>query len=212
MKRKSKSNHKPAKPAKPAKARKAASVGDASRQLLPQESFPIAVTLKEADRPLLFDELAFRVGALSSVARARLTAEIEDAVHAGELVRNRRDEYCLRERLPLIVGTVSGHRDGHGFLHPEDRSAPIVLPHRQMREVMHGDRIAVRISGKDNRGRLEGAVVKVLERGTSEIVGRLYDESGISFVVPDNPRIGHRVLVPREHLAGATYGDRKSVV
>lgn len=207
MKRKSKSNHQPAKPAKPAKARKAASGGDASRQLLPQESFPIAVTLKEADRPLLFDELAFRVGALSAAARTHLTAELEEALHAGELVRNRRDEYCLRERLPLIVGTVSGHRDGHGFLHPEDRSAPIVLPHRQMREVMHGDRIAVRISGKDNRGRLEGAVVKVLERGTSEIVGRLYDESGISFVVPDNPRIGHRVLVPREHLAGATAGQ-----
>lgn len=201
MKHKSKSTHKPAKPGKGPLG------GDSLRQPAPQESFSVAAALKEADRPLLFDELAVRVGAVSAAARTRLTAELESALQAGELVRNRRDEYCLRERLPLIVGTVSGHRDGHGFLHPEDRSAPIVLPYRQMREVMHGDRAAVRISGKDHRGRLEGAVVKVLERGTSEIVGRLYDESGISFVVPDNPRIGHRVLVPREHLAGATAGQ-----
>ena len=123
------------------------------------------------------------------------------------MLLNRRDEYCLRERLPLIVGTVSGHRDGHGFLQPEDRTAPIYLPPRQMQEVMHGDRVAVRIDGHDQRGRPQGNIVEVLERGTHEIVGRLYDESGICFVVPDNPRIGHRVLVPRERLAGARPGQ-----
>ena len=122
--------------------------------------------------------------------RKQLQSQIDAALQTGELVKNRRDEYCLRERLQLIVGTVSGHRDGHGFLHPDDRSAPIVLPYRQMREVMHGDRAAIRISGTDQRGRPEGAVVEVLERGTREIVGRLYDEAGICFVIPDNPRIG----------------------
>ena len=107
----------------------------------------------------------------------------------------------------LVVGTVSGHRDGHGFVLPDDRSAPVFLPPRQMLETMHGDRVAVRVSGQDNRGRPQGALVEVLERNTREIVGRLYDESGISFVVPDNPRIGHRVLVPRGHLGGARAGQ-----
>ena len=156
---------------------------------------------------MLFDELSSRVGATSKTARQQLHAQLEDQLHSGEIVRNRRDEYCLRERLTLTVGTVSGHRDGHGLVHPEDRSAPIVLSHRQMREVMHGDRVAVRISGTDQRGRPEGTVVEVLERGTTEIVGRLYDESGISFVVPDNPRIGHRVLVPRDRLGSAKPGQ-----
>jgi ribonuclease R len=76
-----------------------------------------------------------------------------------------------------------------------------------MRETMHGDRAAVRVSGTDNRGRPEGAIVEILERNTKEIVGRLYDESGICFVVPDNPRIGHRVLVPRQNLNAARVGQ-----
>lgn len=163
----------------------------------------ITELLEQAARPLQFDELADRMGVRGAAARKRLLAELDRLLHAGELVRNRRDEYCLREKLGLIVGTVSGHRDGHGILQPEDRTAPIILPHRQMREIMHGDRVAVRISGQDSRGRPEGSVVEVLERGTSEIVGRLYEESGISFVVPDNPRIGHRVLIPRDKLGGA---------
>ena len=167
----------------------------------------IQAVLQAAGRPLEFDELAARGGRAGASARKRLTKELEELLQAGTIIRNRRDEYCLRERLSLIVGTVSAHKDGHGFLLPEDRSAPIFLAPRQMRETMHGDRAAVRVSGIDNRGRPEGSIVEVLERNTREIVGRLYDESGIWFVVPDNPRISHRILVPRERLGEARAGQ-----
>jgi ribonuclease R len=166
----------------------------------------IKATLREAGQPLTFDELAGRLGRGGASARRRLTEELEELQHAGEILRNRREEYLLRERLPVTVGAIVGHKDGYGFLHPDDRSDPIFLSSRQMLEVMHGDRAAVRITGKDSRGRPEGAIVEVLERRTREVVGRLYDESGISFVVPDNPRIGHRVLVPRDRLHGARAG------
>jgi ribonuclease R len=167
----------------------------------------ITDTLREAGRPLLMDELQSLLNATSPTARSRVEQEVEALLHAGEIVRNRREELCLRERLPLVVGTVNGHKDGYGILHPDDRSAPLILPYRQMREVMHGDRVAARIAGKDHRGRLEGSVVEVLERGTKEIVGRLYAEAGINFLIPDNPRISHRVLVPQDRTNGASAGQ-----
>ncbi len=174
-----------------------------------RERTPLRVTetLREAGRPLRFEELQQLLNATSPAARRRLAEEVEALLQNGEIVRNRRDELILRERVPLIVGTVTGHRDGYGILHPDDRSAPVILPYRQMREIMHGDRVAVRVSGKDHRGRLEGAVVKVLERTTQEIVGRLYEEAQIYFVIPDNPRISHRVLIPRDRLHGAKAGQ-----
>jgi ribonuclease R len=167
----------------------------------------ISDALRDAGKPLKLDELAESLRKTGASARERLTEELEKMVHAGEIVRNRRDEYCLRERLPLIVGAISAHRDGHGFVMPDDRSPPIYLAPRQMLEVIHGDRVAARISGQDFKGRPEGTIVEVLERGTQEIVGRLYDESGICFVVPDNPRIGHRVLIPRDRLEDAKAGQ-----
>jgi len=156
---------------------------------------------------LQLDELIELLDLTSPAARRRLQQEIEALIQSGEIVRNRRDELCLRERLPIVVGTVSGHRDGYGIVYPDDRSAPIILPYRQMREVMHGDRVAVRVSGKDQRGRIEGALVEVVERSTKEIVGRLYEEAQIYFVIPDNPRISHRVLIPRDRLADAAAGQ-----
>ncbi|MET0658304.1 MAG: RNB domain-containing ribonuclease, partial [Steroidobacteraceae bacterium] len=159
--------------------------------------------LRDAGRPLRLDELLARAHA----AEPDVQGAVDSLIHSGEVLRNRRDEYCLREELALVVGTVSAHRDGHGLVLPDDRSNPVFLPHRQMLEVMHGDRVAARISGRDSRGRPEGTIVEVLERRTQEVVGRLYDEAGICFVVPDNPRIAHRVLVPREHLTDAVAGQ-----
>src|SRR4030095_4090605 len=124
--------------------------------------------LRAAGRPLNLDELAARTGMTGAAGHRRLGVDLESLLQSGEIIRNRRDEYCLRERLPLVVGTVSGHRDGHGFLLPDDRSAPIFLAPRQMLETMHGDRVAVRLSGQDNRGRPQGSIVEVLERNTRE--------------------------------------------
>lgn len=194
------------KPKKTSK-RPAVRAGAPSRPRVSRDQPGIPQVLQAAGRPLDFDELAQRAERNGASARKRLTKELEELLQSGTIIRNRRDEYCLRERLSLTVGTVSAHKDGHGLLMPEDRSAPIYLAPRQMQEVMHGDRAAVRISGTDHRGRPEGAIVEVLERNTREIVGRLYDESGICFVVPDNPRIGHKVLVPRHHLGQARPGQ-----
>ncbi|HEU4603531.1 MAG TPA: ribonuclease R [Steroidobacteraceae bacterium] len=167
----------------------------------------ICDALRDAGLPLTLDALAERMHSTGTAARQGLNKTLEKMLQTGEIVQNRRTEYCLRERLPLIVGVVSAHKDGHGMLLPDDRSAPIFLSPRQMLEVIHGDRVAVRISGKDHKGRPEGSIVKVLERGTEQIVGRLYDEEGICFLVPDNPRIGHRVLIPRDRLNGAQSGQ-----
>ncbi|HKQ81224.1 MAG TPA: ribonuclease R [Steroidobacteraceae bacterium] len=187
------------------KARKRTSTQRASKRQAEASGLDARVlkALRDAGRPLRFDEILTRVHA----GEQDVQQALEALIHSGEVLRNRRDEYCLREELALIVGTVSAHRDGHGLVLPDDRSNPVFLPHRQMLEVMHGDRAAVRISGRDSRGRPEGTIVEVLERRTREVVGRLYDEAGISFVVPDNPRIAHRVLVPREHRMGAVAGQ-----
>jgi ribonuclease R len=174
------------------------------RSPAPRLNERVLTVLREAGRPLRLDELLAKIPRAST---AEMQGALDDLIHSGEVLRNRREEYCLREELALVVGTVSAHREGHGFVLPDDRSAPVYLSHRQMLEVMHGDRVAVRISGRDARGRPEGSIVEVLERRTQEVVGRLYDEAGICFVVPDNPRIAHRVLVPREHTLGANAGQ-----
>jgi len=65
----------------------------------------------------------------------------------------------------------------------------------------------VRISGTDARGRPEGSVVEVVERVTQSLVGRYVLQQGLGYVIPDNPRITHDILVPPGAHGGAKAGQ-----
>ncbi len=78
---------------------------------------------------------------------------------------------------------------------------------RQMRQAMNGDRVVARVVGIDRRGRREGAIVEVLERNTHRVVGRIYFENGISFVVPDHKRLTQDIRIPPDAVGGARHGQ-----
>ena len=139
--------------------------------------------------------------------RSLLEERLYGMVRAGHIIENRRGEFCLMAKLDLVTGTVSGHRDGFGFVIPDDGSADIYLSAREMRPVFDGDRVAVKVIGTDRRGKPEGDLVEVLERGVQEIAGQFIRERGIGLVIPDNPKISHRILIGKGESGGARPGQ-----
>lgn len=113
----------------------------------------------------------------------------------GQLMRNRRDAYLLPDKAALIKGRVEGHPDGYGFVRRDDGQPDVFIGARDMREVLHGDRVIVRISGVDRRGRPEGRIVEVLERANKRVVGRVLNEHGVMIVVPENRRLAQDILI-----------------
>lgn len=109
--------------------------------------------------------------------------------------------------LSEVEGQVQGHRDGHGFLVPDDGQSDIYLASQEMHPVMHGDRLRVRIVRYDKRGRPEGRVLEILERKKRPIIGRLLLESGIWLVAPEDKRMGQDILIPKNGIANATAGQ-----
>src|SRR5690606_30379206 len=91
--------------------------------------------------------------------RRRLRAMERD----GQLIYTRRGAYAPVDKLDLISGRVQGHRDGFGFLVPDDGSEDLFRGPSQMRIAFDGDRALGRITGVDRRGRSEGAIVEVIE-------------------------------------------------
>src|SRR5258706_9881340 len=114
----------------------------------------------------------------------------------GQLMRNRRDAICVVTKLDLITGKVQGHPDGFGFLIRDDGGPDMFLGPPEMHKILHGDRVAAREIGLDRRGRPEAKIVEVLEHVNHRIVGRLRNEQGVCFVVPENRRISQELMVP----------------
>ena len=91
-----------------------------------------------------------------------------NAMHRdGALTRAGRERFTIAGDRGELVGSVSAHRDGYGWFTPEEGGTPDVhLDQAQMTGVMHGDRLRIRITADDGRGRRSGAVLEVLGRGT----------------------------------------------
>jgi ribonuclease R len=102
---------------------------------------------------------------------------------------------------------VQGHRDGYGFAQPQTGEEDLYLSARQMRSLFDGDTVLVAVTGVDPRGRPEGKVVEVLERGVTKVVGRYQEESGIGVVLPDNARINQEILIPPKCKGEAKNGQ-----
>ncbi len=106
-----------------------------------------------------------------------------------------------------IIGVVSGHRDGHGFVVCEGTQSDIYLPTNEMRAVLHKDRVRVRVARTDRRGRPEGRVTEILERSQDPILGRLLNEAGIFLVAPEDKRYGQDILVSKNAIGSAQVGQ-----
>ncbi|MCU0772984.1 MAG: ribonuclease R [Ideonella sp.] len=107
-----------------------------------------------------------------------------------------------------MTGIVQGHRDGHGFVHGDEPGADdVYLAPQEMRTVLHGDRVRVRVQRYDRRGRPEGRVLEILERKRRPIIGRLLLEQGVWIVAPEDKRFGQDILIPKNATATATAGQ-----
>ena len=171
-------------------------------QAMPSREF-ILQLLGEAGEPVDADDFATRLGIEAEESESffiRLRAMQRD----GQLLFNRRGALCLPEKIEVKTGHVEGHPDGFGFFVPDDKSGDYFLHEKEMRGVLHGDRVMVREHGVDRRGRKEGKIVEVLERVNANLVGRLYRERGYQWVVAENKRICQDILIPDHADMGAS--------
>ncbi|MDQ6955344.1 MAG: ribonuclease R [Mariprofundaceae bacterium] len=111
----------------------------------------------------------------------------------------------VRTNHETVAGIVSAHPDGFGFVDVAGREKGVFLPHEEMRELMHGDRVEVRIVFK--RGRESGEYIRTIEAASSILVGQFAIENSIALVQPRSRKVPQSILIKGNDSAGAHHGD-----
>ena len=147
--------------------------------------------------------------------RTSFKRHVKSLVASGDLIQIRGHRFGLPEKMDLHVGRLQTHQAGYGFVIPErplDSGGDIYVAGPHLNAAMHGDRVVVRIERVKDGGRVEGRVIRILERSGAWIVGRYdRDESGMGYVVPFDRRVLMDIFVPPGHEGGASPGDMVSV-
>jgi ribonuclease R len=162
--------------------------------------------LRRIGVPVTLAALAAEVAVAGERPLAALRRRLRGMAGDGQLLVNRRGEYCLPEKIAVVSGVVSAHRDGFGFLVPDDGGTDVYLSAAEMRDLMEGDRVAVRVTPGGRAGRRAGAVVEILARGRDSVVGHYRREHGVGYVVATGKAPVHFV-VPDRFRGGAEPGD-----
>ncbi|WP_370660211.1 ribonuclease R [Massilia glaciei] len=149
---------------------------------------------RSAAAPIEIEALARTLGVQTEAVEV-LTRRLNAMERDGQLRSDRNGTYELVDETGFVAGKVTAHRDGFGFVVPDDASEDLFLSEKEMQKVLHGDKVLAKITGTDRRGRREGTIVEVVSRGNTHVIGRLLNEGGVWIVAPEDKRIGQDILV-----------------
>nr|WP_250063512.1 ribonuclease R [Stenotrophomonas mori] len=163
--------------------------------------------LDRCEGPQTAAEIGAQLGLTEPDRADALGKRLGAMVRDGQLVQNRRGGFAPVLVTNLIPGVVIANPEGFGFLRPDEGGDDLFLPPYEMRKVMHGDRALANVTGIDRRGRREGSIARVLERGINRLIGHFSVEMGINYVVPDDKRIQRSIQIPADATGGAKDGQ-----
>jgi ribonuclease R len=163
--------------------------------------------LAHQHKPLTLKQIAELLQLSSEEDLEALRRRLRAMERDGQLIRNRKNGYGIANKMDLVRGRVIAHPDGFGFVVRDGGGDDVYLSAQQMRTIMHKDRVLVNIIGLDFKGRPEGALVEILERGNKQVVGRFFQKKSLLFVEPDNSRLTQRIIIYNDASLGAKHGQ-----
>jgi ribonuclease R len=112
----------------------------------------------------------------------------------------------------LLSGRLDLHRDGYGFVRPNRRSGgsggqraaeieDIFIPPNEIGSAMQGDQVLVDVDPPKADGRMQGRIVRILERRNPTVVGTFhYADAGRGYrqnvVIPFDERMTQPIVIP----------------
>src|SRR5690606_4878300 len=123
--------------------------------------------------------------------------------------RSRVNRYGVPERMNLMRGKFIGHPRGFGFVAREEAGMDdVFIPPTEVNGAINGDTVLIRISENSSGDRREGAIIRIVERGTTKVVGTFQDNRGFGFVVSDDKKMNMDIFIAKEDTLGAIEGHK----
>ncbi|MDD4600933.1 Ribonuclease R [bioreactor metagenome] len=165
----------------------------------------------EAYRPLTAEDLAEHME-LKGSDLAEVWDLLQKLEEDADIIKTMYGKYGVPERMNLVVGRLSATNKGFGFVIPEnpvDAEGDVFIPPDAMMTAMNNDRVVARINRPSGNGRTrEGEIIRIVRRANTKVVGVFECSRHFGFVIPDDPRLGNDIFIPKDEFNGAKIGSK----
>ncbi len=156
--------------------------------------------------PMKLKEIA-AVLAVPREKREELLDILNELIAEGRVELTKRGKYQKAESRRL-AGVFTAHPKGFGFVTIEGEEEDIFIPANQTGGAYHMDVVEIKLLGQESGKRREGAVIRIVERGMKSVVCTYQSSANFGFAVPDNPKFGSDIFIPKERSKGAVSGHK----
>ena len=135
---------------------------------------------------------------------------LEELEEDGYICKTKKGKITSPKSMGYFVGKFVAHRKGFGFVESdEEYTQDLFIPASETNSAMHNDRVVAEIikPATDER-RAEGAVIKILEREITKVVGLFQPSKSFGFVIPDEKKFNQDIYIPKKYFSGAKAGDK----
>jgi len=168
----------------------------------------LQVITDKSYRPMKFRELASLLQ-VPKDERDDLKIVMDSLISDGKIMLDGNGRY-KETNGNIKTGIFSGTTRGFGFvkIEGEEDEEDIFIPESETKGALNKDRVQIAIFEEQSGRRREGAVISVLERNVTELVGTFQRSKNFGFVIADNTKFNSDVFIPKEHTKGAVNGHK----
>ena len=115
--------------------------------------------------------------------REKFEAIIQELIEEGCVFETRKGKLASPKDLQMATGVFTGHARGFGFVTPEEGGEDIFIPAGETCGALQKDRVLYKVLHRAEKGKkADGVIIRVLERGTRQVVGRYEAATAINAI------------------------------
>ena len=164
---------------------------------------------KNPKKSFNYKQLAAKLGVNDASSRNQIIKKLRQLQIKDKIAEVERGKFKLIALdNSYYTGIVDMGARGNAYVVCEELDDDIFIPRNNVNKAFHKDEVEVYVYRRRKNNKLEGEIVNIIERATTEFVGVLQLHKNYGFVTSQNSKMYADIFIPKNKINNAEDGDK----
>ena len=163
---------------------------------------------EDPSRKYNYRQIAAKLGIRDTEGRNILIKRLDQLTAKKRIQKIDRSKYQAIPRVSHFTGMIDIAVRGHAYVIVEGLDEDVLIPFSKLNKAFHRDIVEIYVYPKSRSKRLEGEVVRIVQRAKKSYVGTIEIHKSFAFVRPTDTRMYTDIFIAREDIGEAKHGDK----